>query len=64
MVLKMAFQSATSSHTRKAVRMAGDAIHGVWFDEEPPYGGLWRGLTRTNKYGQFSILTFTADGDV
>jgi phage terminase large subunit-like protein len=31
----------------------------VWFDEEPPYSIYGEGLTRTNKYGQFSILTFT-----
>lgn len=37
----------------------GDTIHGVWFDEEPPYSIYSEGLTRTNKYGQFSILTFT-----
>ncbi|MEA7543787.1 terminase family protein [Salmonella enterica subsp. enterica serovar Montevideo] len=31
----------------------------MWFDEEPPYSIYGEGLTRTNKYGQFSILTFT-----
>lgn len=40
-------------------RWQGDSIHGVWFDEEPPYQIYSEGLTRTNKYGQFSILTFT-----
>ncbi|MBJ2767037.1 terminase, partial [Salmonella enterica subsp. enterica serovar London] len=40
-------------------RWQGDTIHGVWFDEEPPYSIYGEGLTRTNKYGQFSILTFT-----
>lgn len=40
-------------------RWQGDTIHGVWFDEEPPYSIYSEGLTRTNKYGQFSLLTFT-----
>ncbi|MDU7769566.1 MAG: terminase family protein, partial [Serratia marcescens] len=40
-------------------RWQGDTVHGVWFDEEPPYAIYSEGLTRTNKYGQFSLLTFT-----
>ncbi|HHA2025518.1 TPA: terminase family protein [Enterobacter ludwigii] len=40
-------------------RWQADTIHGVWFDEEPPYDIYSEGLTRTNKYGQFSLLTFT-----
>lgn len=46
-------------YSQGRARWQGDTIHGVWFDEEPPYSIYGEGLTRTNKYGQFSILTFT-----
>ncbi|MEX3002698.1 terminase large subunit domain-containing protein [Serratia fonticola] len=46
-------------YSQGRARWQGDTIHGVWFDEEPPYSIYSEGLTRTNKYGQFSLLTFT-----
>jgi phage terminase large subunit-like protein len=46
-------------YSQGRARWQADTIHGVWFDEEPPYAIYSEGLTRTNKYGQFSILTFT-----
>lgn len=46
-------------YSQGRARWQGDTIHGVWFDEEPSYSIYAEGLTRTNKYGQFSILTFT-----
>lgn len=46
-------------YSQGRARWQGDTVHGVWFDEEPPYAIYSEGLTRTNKYGQFSILTFT-----
>ncbi|HHG0455604.1 TPA: terminase family protein [Citrobacter freundii] len=46
-------------YSQGRARWQGDTIHGVWFDEEPPYSIYGEGLTRTNKYGQFSMLTFT-----
>ncbi|WP_348265390.1 terminase large subunit domain-containing protein, partial [Salmonella enterica] len=45
-------------YSQGRARWQGDTIHGLWFDEEPPYSIYGGGLTRTNKYGQFSILTF------
>lgn len=47
------------AYSQGRARWQSDTIHGVWFDEEPPYAIYSEGLTRTNKYGQFSILTFT-----
>ncbi|MBY8138818.1 terminase large subunit [Vibrio fluvialis] len=46
-------------YSQGRARWQGDTVHGVWFDEEPPAPIYAEGLTRTNKYGQFSILTFT-----
>lgn len=46
-------------YSQGRARWQGDTIHGVLFDEEPPYDIYSEGLTRTNKYGQFSMLTFT-----
>ena len=46
-------------YSQGRTRWQGDTVHGVWFDEEPPYAIYSEGLTRTNKYGQFPILTFT-----
>ncbi len=46
-------------YSQGRARWQADTVHGVWFDEEPPYPIYSEGLTRTNKYGQFSILTFT-----
>ena len=37
----------------------GETLDGVWFDEEPPLDIYSEGLTRTQKKGQFSMLTFT-----
>lgn len=47
------------AYSQGRARWQADTIHGVWFDEEPPYPIYSEGLTRTNKYGQFSLLTFT-----
>ncbi|MFG6076984.1 terminase large subunit domain-containing protein [Erwinia sp. OPT-41] len=46
-------------YSQGRARWQADTVHGVWFDEEPPYAIYSEGLTRTNKYGQYSILTFT-----
>jgi phage terminase large subunit-like protein len=37
----------------------GDTLHGVWFDEEPPFDVYMEGLTRTNATGGIVMLTFT-----
>ena len=37
----------------------GETLDGVWFDEEPPIDIYTEGLTRTQRNGMFSILTFT-----
>ena len=47
------------AYSQGRARWQSDSIHGVWFDEEPPYEIYSEGLTRTNTFGQFSILTFT-----
>jgi len=46
-------------YSQGRAKWQGDTVHGVLFDEEPPYDIYSEGLTRTNKYGQFSMLTFT-----
>lgn len=46
-------------YSQGRARWQGDTVHGVWYDEEPPYNIYSEGLTRTNKYGQYSMLTFT-----
>ncbi|HEE9771690.1 TPA: terminase family protein, partial [Proteus mirabilis] len=38
-------------YSQGRARWQGDSVHGVWFDEEPPYSIYSEGLTRTNKYG-------------
>ncbi|MCV5133068.1 terminase family protein, partial [Escherichia coli] len=35
-------------YSQGRARWQGDTIHGVWFDEEPPYSIYGEGLTRTN----------------
>ena len=40
-------------------KWAGETLHGVWFDEEPPYEIYIEGLTRTNATDGFVIITFT-----
>jgi phage terminase large subunit-like protein len=37
----------------------GETLHGVWFDEEPPFDVYMEGLTRTNATGGIVIVTFT-----
>jgi phage terminase large subunit-like protein len=37
----------------------GDTLHGVWFDEEPPFDVYMEGLTRTNATGGIVMVTFT-----
>ena len=47
------------SYNKGREKFQGETIHGIWYDEEPPESIYAEGLTRTNKYGQFSMLTFT-----
>lgn len=37
----------------------GETLHGVWFDEEPPFDIYMEGLTRTNATGGIVMMTFT-----
>jgi phage terminase large subunit-like protein len=37
----------------------GDTLHGVWFDEEPPFDIYMEGLTRTNATGGIVMVTLT-----
>jgi len=37
----------------------GETLHGVWFDEEPPFDVYMEGLTRTNATDGIVIVTFT-----
>jgi phage terminase large subunit-like protein len=47
------------SYNKGREKFQGETIHGIWFDEEPPETIYSEGLTRTNKFGQFALLTFT-----
>lgn len=47
------------SYEQGRLKWQGETIHLVWFDEEPPEDIYTEGLTRTNKHGQFVMLTFT-----
>lgn len=37
----------------------GETLHGVWFDEEPPYDVYIEGVTRLNRLRGISMITFT-----
>ena len=37
----------------------GETLHGVWFDEEPPFDVYMEGLTRTNATDGIVMVTFT-----
>jgi phage terminase large subunit-like protein len=37
----------------------GETLHGVWFDEEPPFDIYMEGLTRTNATDGIVMMTFT-----
>lgn len=47
------------SYNKGREKFQGETIHGIWYDEEPPEDIYAEGLTRTNKHGQFALLTFT-----
>lgn len=47
------------SYGKGREKWQGETIHGVWFDEEPPPDVYSEGMTRTNKYLGFVMVTFT-----
>ena len=47
------------SYEKGREKWQGETLHGVWFDEEPPYDVYMEGLTRTNATGGVVIVTFT-----
>ena len=47
------------AYSKGREKFQASTIHWIWFDEEPPQEIYTEGLTRTNKYGQFSFMTYT-----
>ena len=48
-----------NSYDQGRTKWQADTVHGVWFDEEPPYDLYFEGLTRTNATMGLVYLTFT-----